>query len=52
MNHPRTGTRSWLPGAADLSDRACLARLGGTVPPDQAFRPLAETHCPLVQGGK
>jgi branched-chain amino acid transport system substrate-binding protein len=25
-----------------------LVRLVATVPPDQAFRPLAESHCPLV----
>ena len=29
-----------------------LVKLVGTVPPDQAFRPLNESHCPLVRDGK
>ena len=27
-----------------------LARVAAVVPGDQAFRPLAEGHCPLVGG--
>jgi branched-chain amino acid transport system substrate-binding protein len=29
-----------------------LVKLVATVPPDQAFRPLSESHCPLVHGSQ
>jgi branched-chain amino acid transport system substrate-binding protein len=29
-----------------------LVKLVATVPPDQAFRPLADSPCPLVPKGK